>query len=176
MLNLLKSKRGQHDKESGFTLIELLVVILIIGVLAAIAIPMFFNQKKAANDAVLKTDVKSVVLAEESFFVKNPLAAGTIAKADLKETASRLSNETTVGVWYVDHVGYCVVGYNKAGDHSGGGSDQTKYLWYDSALGGFVMPTDDTTPPVGGACQNPRPPAGEQAWYYASSGGWTSAY
>lgn len=58
-------------KESGFTLVELLVVILVIGVLAAIAIPMFLNQRKSANEAALKSDMHSLQLAMENCAIKN---------------------------------------------------------------------------------------------------------
>lgn len=52
-------KNLRKDQEQGFTLIELLVVILIIGILAAIAIPLFLNQKKAAIDASVVSDVRN---------------------------------------------------------------------------------------------------------------------
>ena len=62
----------QHGKreEGGFTLVEILVVILIIGVLTAIAIPMFLNQRKAANEAALRSDMHTIQLAMENCAIK----------------------------------------------------------------------------------------------------------
>lgn len=55
-------------KPSGFTLIELMIVVVIIGVLAAIAIPKFSNTKEKAYIASMKSDLRNLVTAEEAYF------------------------------------------------------------------------------------------------------------
>ena len=65
MLTKLRS-RAQGDE--GFTLIELLVVILIIGILAAIALPAFLNQREKAQDANAKSVVRTAQTAMETYY------------------------------------------------------------------------------------------------------------
>ena len=67
---LTRLRHRAHGQE-GFTLIELLVVILIIGILAAVAIPAFLNQKGKAQDANVKTDVTTAQTAEETYSTNN---------------------------------------------------------------------------------------------------------
>ncbi|HWH31485.1 MAG TPA: type IV pilin protein [Egibacteraceae bacterium] len=68
-----------REREDGFTLIELLVVIIIIGILAAIAIPTFLNQREKGWDSAAKSDLKSAAIAQESYFTENNGYAGTTA-------------------------------------------------------------------------------------------------
>ena len=64
---LLKLRQRMASEESGFTLVELLVVMLILGLLAAIAIPSFFNQRDKAKDADAKQLVRTAETAMETF-------------------------------------------------------------------------------------------------------------
>ena len=59
------------SSKKGFTLIELLIVVVIIGILAAIAIPKFANTKEKAYIASMKSDLRNMATAEESYFADN---------------------------------------------------------------------------------------------------------
>ena len=68
---LLKLRQRMASEESGFTLVELLVVMLIIGLLAAIAIPAFFNQRNKAYDANAKEQARTAETAMETYATDN---------------------------------------------------------------------------------------------------------
>jgi type IV pilus assembly protein PilA len=81
------SARLSGDREAGFTLIELLVVMLILGILAAIAIPAFFNQRDKATDADAKSAARTAQTAMETYATDNggvldASACGAVADVD----------------------------------------------------------------------------------------------
>ena len=71
MLTKIRNRVEVGGGEGGFTLIELLVVIIIIGILAAIAIPMYLKQREKGWQATVKSDLRNAAVAEESYFTAN---------------------------------------------------------------------------------------------------------
>jgi type IV pilus assembly protein PilA len=74
-----------RSNRKGFTLIELLIVVVIIGILAAIAIPKFANTKEKAYVASMKSDLRNLMTAEEGYFADFQ-AFGSVAQVNFTST------------------------------------------------------------------------------------------
>ncbi len=87
---LARIRKAQENNEGGFTLIELLVVMIIIGILAAIAIPAFLNQKQKAKETSAKADVSTIGKEVAAYFVDNTaaLTVATVTGPPLEWTLS----------------------------------------------------------------------------------------
>ena len=92
------------QEEEGFTLIELLVVIIIIGILAAIAIPVFLNQRKKGYDAQSQADLRNLATLEETYLTANPTAYAT-ALSQLQATGYDFKQSANSGTITVSAVG-----------------------------------------------------------------------
>lgn len=138
---LARIRKSMKEKDQGFTLIELLVVMIIIGILAAIAIPVFLSQRKKAQDSATKSDVSSVGKEIASYYVDgtvNPTGvsiSGSKYQIDFptgtaSQVLGRASNNVTVSSSsFTNSSTWCVALTNA------GGSTQT---WSYSAQNGLA--------------------------------------
>jgi prepilin-type N-terminal cleavage/methylation domain-containing protein len=126
-----------EEREGGFTLIELLVVIIIIGILAAIAIPVFLNQRKKGYEASMKSDLRTVANEMETYFTDQQTYVGAVSGnligsgQTVGSDTVTLSNGNTVAVvsGKVGDNGFCLQATS---------SKTTKTWFYDSLNGGLT--------------------------------------
>ncbi|MFC4070702.1 type II secretion system protein [Actinoplanes subglobosus] len=146
--------RAGKKNDEGFTLIELLVVVVIIGVLVAIAVPVYLNYRQGAADKSAQSDVRGAISAIEQYYTSNgntypsghltqDNSGGAAATLTLPGATTASNGTVTLSDKSVLHyIAVGTTGYRVCATNSGGSG---KYYLYDSSAGGSVKESTTVT-------------------------------
>ena len=151
-LSLDLNRQGKSRSDDGFTLIELLVVVVIIGILIAIAIPLYLNYKQSAYVTSTKADLHTLQLAEERYMADHS-TYGTSRQLSADNPSMKMSSGSMAAVVWSNSSAYCVAGENIKGTHDGNAPLANygypyKTYFFDSGTGKI---STDTCPQPGDA-------------------------
>ena len=151
MFNLAKLREERENGENGFTLIELLVVVVIIGILIAIAIPLYLNYRKGANDKSAQSDLRNAINTLEQCNTDNsfyPSAVATTGGTPTGCTGQTITTTSGTVLTYVPNstTAGAATKYDLYAYNTNGSGSTTKYFCYASATGGSILNRTTTLP------------------------------
>jgi type IV pilus assembly protein PilA len=149
LLQRLRTMRSEKD-ERGFTLIELLVVVVIIGILIAIAIPLYLNYENGAKNKSSASDLRAAISTVEQCYTDNnnvyPANFSAVSGATAAPcTGQKVTTSGSSSVYYYTGTTAGVAGYMLV-SYQGTAAATSTWYCYNSTVGGSVMTKVSSTP------------------------------